>query len=739
MNEDTIITSNAGQFLSLNNINPKNNIELIESINRVFNSYDNPSNNDQILIQESLNNIISCGVFFTFDCLTNSHYYTLTYDETGSSDSVTAGTNNINQKCIYRVKKSKNDVKNKYLKELIKLSNELEILYNNDKLDIEFAFVKIEDELKLYLLQVRPLVINNNDILSSNMLDMYHNKIHKKFEKYFHNKCYDLYGNESILSVMTDWNPAEIIGLKPKQLALSLYKEIITDFIAMLSRKECGYKDLTNHPLLISLINRPYIDTRISFSSLIPKNLNDNSSSKLCNYYLSKLKNNPDLHDKVEFEICFTCNSINLHKKLNILKEHNFSINEIKEINKELVILTNNIVAPEMKRIEKEYDRLKKLEKYKNEILCDKSDKFDTDKIYELTQILKKYGTLPFSNLARFAFIGKSILLSLVEENIISTERYNEFMETVHTISKDMSKDIYLYSIGELSKEIFLGKYGHLRPGTYDITSLRYDEDFDKYFSKEYIDNLKTNPIEENKKVFILTEEERCKINIELKKSNFSNNINADNILEFIKKSIESREYSKFIFSKTLSEILNIIKNLLNIYNISENNGANLDFKIFNEIYSELKLLPIKDMIINNIEHNKNNYKINCKLNLPQLIVDSKEIFEFEYINTKPTFITSKKLQKNIISIDSNSLNVEGIKDKIVCVSNADPGWEWLFSRDIAGLITCYGGMNSHMAIRCQELSLPAVIGCGPEKFNKYNKSEVVEIDCNLELVTVIN
>ena len=144
-------------------------------------------------------------------------------------------------------------------------------------------------------------------------------------------------------------------------------------------------------------------------------------------------------------------------------------------------------------------------------------------------------------------------------------------------------------------------------------------------------------------------------------------------------------------------------------------------------------------MIINNIEHNKNNYKINCKLNLPQLIVDSTEIFEFEYINTKPTFITSKKIQKNIISIDSNSVNVEGIKDKIVCVCNADPGWEWLFSRDIAGLITCYGGMNSHMAIRCQELSLPAVIGCGAEKFNKYNKSKVVEIDCNLELITVIN
>lgn len=740
MNEDTIITSNAGQFLSLNNINSKNSIELVESIKKVFNSYGNPTDNDQILVQESLNNIMSCGVFFTFDCLTNSYYYTLTYDETGSSDSVTAGTDNSNQKCIYRVKNSNNNVKNKYLNELIKLSNELEHLYDNDKLDIEFAFVKNDDNLQLYLLQVRPLVVTNkSNILESNLLQIYHDKIYRKFNKYFQNNCYDLYGNQSYLSVMTDWNPAEIIGLKPKQLALSIYKEIITDFVAMLSRKECGYKDLTNHPLLISLINRPYIDTRISFSSLIPKDLNDLLSDKLCNYYLNKLKNNPDLHDKVEFNICFTCNTINLTKKLSILKEYEFSNDEINEINNELVILTNNIVNPEMKRIEIEYERLDKLEMYKNEILNDKLDKFETDKIYELTEILKKYGTLPFSNLARFAFIGKSILLSFVEENILTNERYNEFMETIHTVSKDMSKDIYLYSIKEISKEEFLSKYGHLRPGTYDITSLRYDEDFEKYFSKEYIDNLKLNKFEEDNNVFILTEDERSKINISLKKSKFSNNVNADNILEFIKKSTESREYSKFIFSKTLSEILKIIKDLLNIYDISEENGSNIDFKIFNEIYSELKLLPIKDIIMNNIEYNLNNYKINCKLNLPQLIVDPKEIIEFKYINTKPTFITSKKIQKNIISIDPNNVNVDGLKDKIVCVCNADPGWEWLFSRDIAGLITCYGGMNSHMAIRCQELSLPAVIGCGPEKFNQYNKSKVIEIDCNLEVVRIIN
>ena len=36
---------------------------------------------------------------------------------------------------------------------------------------------------------------------------------------------------------MPDWNPAEIIGIKPKPLALSLYKGLITDSIWSQQRK----------------------------------------------------------------------------------------------------------------------------------------------------------------------------------------------------------------------------------------------------------------------------------------------------------------------------------------------------------------------------------------------------------------------------------------------------------------------------------------------------------------------
>ena len=45
--------------------------------------------------------------------------------------------------------------------------------------------------------------------------------------------------------------------------------------------------------------------------------------------------------------------------------------------------------------------------------------------------------------------------------------------------------------------------------------------------------------------------------------------------------------------------------------------------------------------------------------------------------------------------------------NKIIFIENADPGYDWLFGLGISGLVTKYGGANSHMAIRCAEFSLP--------------------------------
>ena len=63
-------------------------------------------------------------------------------------------------------------------------------------------------------------------------------------------------------------------------------------------------------------------------------------------------------------------------------------------------------------------------------------------------------------------------------------------------------------------------------------------------------------------------------------------------------------------------------------------------------------------------------------------------------------------------------------------IKNADPGYDYIFNYGIKGLITQYGGANSHMAIRCLEYSIPAAIGVGNIKFENLKKSKKIIIDC---------
>lgn len=79
------------------------------------------------------------------------------------------------------------------------------------------------------------------------------------------------------------------------------------------------------------------------------------------------------------------------------------------------------------------------------------------------------------------------------------------------------------------------------------------------------------------------------------------------------------------------------------------------------------------------------------------------------------------------------------LTNKIVCIKSADPGYDYLFSKNIGGLITCYGGANSHMTIRCAELGIPAVIGCGESMFAKYKKANTLTIDAANKQVKIIS
>jgi hypothetical protein len=709
--EDMRSNSYAGKFESVADVILSHKA-LDEAILKVIQSYGNEiSKDDEVFIQPMLKGVSMSGVVFTADMDTLAPYYIINYDESGSTSSVTSGLGE-NLKTAVIFKEYRYDT-NPKIKQLLAVCRECEEVFGNPFLDIEFAFV----DATLYILQVRAIVETNKESLCGiNFRDTLE-KLHKKIMKLntLHPK---LLGSKTLFGVMPDWNPAEIIGMKPKHLALSLYKEIITDEIWAYQRNNYGYRNLRSFPLLVSFLGVPYIDVRISFNSFIPKNLHDTIASKLAEHYLEELSLNKNHHDKVEFEIVYSCYYFGLEKKLEKLKEKGFSANEIKRIEFELLELTNTVVDSENGLYKKDLQKIEILQEKYEQIVT--SDLSVIDKIYWLLEDCKRYGTLPFAGVARAAFVAVQFLNSFVEENILTDEERDQFYNSIETISKQLSRDK-----ANTSQEEFLQKYGHLRPGTYDICSSRYDEAYGEYFSDLNSEGLCSN--------FAFSKEQRQKIEKMIIQSGIK--INSRELITFIQEAIEGREYAKFVFTKHLSKVISLVEVFGKKLGYSKDDLAYLDIQTIKNLYATLDHRDVKDIFNTDIEKNKTFYQYTQAIKLPSLIINAEDIYSFVLKKEEANFVTLKSVTAQVADLQNKS----DCREKIVCIKSADPGYDYLFSQNIKGLITCYGGANSHMAIRCAELGIPAVIGCGEKMFCRYKKANFLQINAASKLVTVIS
>lgn len=724
--EDTLTTSNAGGFISITNIDATDFKSVSNAIEKVIASYNSNDLENQVLVQPMLQNVAICGVVFTADLDTLAPYYIVNYDESGSLDAVTGG-NKGDLKTYIKFKSSPYQCSDLRIEKLIYSCIECEKLFDNEFLDIEFAFT---DKNELIILQVRPIVQNNKLNLSRLDLENTLKKVEKKLLKISYSYP-NLLGDRAIYGVMPDWNPAEIIGKKPKNLALSLYKELVTDKVWAYQRDNYGYRNLRSHPLMMSFLGVPYIDVRVSFNSFIPKDLDDKIAYKLVNYYLNKLAENTDQHDKVEFEIVFSCYYLGLADKLKELLKLDFNVNEIKRIEFALLNLTNKIIHFDSGHFQNDLKKIGVLEEKFLEI--NNSKLALIDKIYFLIENCKRYGTLPFAGIARAAFVAVQILKSLVATNLISENEYHLFLNSLNTVSKQLTNDVDALLSDNLSKDEFIKKYGHLRPGTYDITSLNYEEGFNNYFK---INKSKiTKSIENTDNIFRFSSNQIQTIDIALKENGIL--IDANALVEFIKAAVEAREYSKFVFTRTLSYILKLIEDLGERFDIARDDLAYLDIQTLLQLYASINHLEVRDVFIEEINTNKKLYEFTTAVKMPNLILNQKDIYEYFLEDGEPNFVTLNNVEAKIVL--EEDIKSQDLSGAIVLVKSADPGYDFLFARNIGGLITQYGGANSHMAIRCAELNIPAVIGAGENNFKNWQKANILFIDAANKLVKIIS
>ena len=260
--EDQENQSLAGSFKSVAGVD--DDAKLFEAIETVIDSFHGGTDGDQVFIQPMLQNILFSGVLFTWDPNTGGPYYVVNYAYDDSADQITSGAQGEG-KTFYHHHLSPIDAPDELI-DVISLAREIEEVCGPKPLDVEFAKTA---HGTLYLLQVRHLV-GENWFVDVNRHRQSIDRIANKVSVTSAPHPY-LAGETSMFGIMPDWNPAEIIGVRPKPFALSLYRDLITDATWAYQRGNYGYRNLRSMPLMMSFHGLPYIDVRVSFNSLSPK------------------------------------------------------------------------------------------------------------------------------------------------------------------------------------------------------------------------------------------------------------------------------------------------------------------------------------------------------------------------------------------------------------------------------------------------------------------------------------
>ena len=317
MDEDSSENSQAGVYDSVLNMNISKIHDFICGVEKVFASYIKRNNDieiQEIIVQEMINNTSMSGVVLTHELNTGAPYYVINYDDqTGFTNTVTSGEGNYANRTLFIHRGSTNSLRSERFLVLVKAIKELEMILKTEFIDLEFG---LKSDFKLFLFQARPISTKSNwnrgiaKKINKELLGI------EKFVRTRFSKQNNISRDPSVLGQMPDWNPAEMIGRVPRALSFSLYSTLITNKAWRDARKIMKYNIPDGQPLMLSIAGQPFIDTRLSFLSYLPSDLPKNMVDKICNKCLDRLKKNPELHDKIEFEIAITAFTFDIDEKI---------------------------------------------------------------------------------------------------------------------------------------------------------------------------------------------------------------------------------------------------------------------------------------------------------------------------------------------------------------------------------------------------------------------------------------
>ena len=690
--EDQMHASRAGEFCTVLNVAPDG---LAQAMDRVAQSMPGHPQ-DHLLVQQMVSAPRFVGVASSHRIADGAPWYCieLAHDDTAA---VTGGRATGRQVAVARDSLA---VAMPALggaeRAALALLSEVEGLVGPVPLEMEFALTASgSDALQAQLLQVRPLATARHWPAAQSVRSPVRLPSLEFLQQA--DALAQVAGDRTVLSLMSDWNPAELIGAHPRPLALSLFQALIADGVWWQARAGLGYAPVPQKTvgLLQVLQGRPFVDVRRSANSLLPARLPPSTRQVLVNHWLSWLDREPALHDKVEFQVFRTVRDFAPPGTLGHVAVPGLSPQAAAQWEAALGVLTARVMdmrpsAP--------------LASLNAGIAALERDELAGQTASRLLQRCR-HGTAAFAAIARIAFAAEAQLRSAVQRGALSPDRALALRAAARSSPTHAAHPAVAV--------------GHLRPGTFDITQPTWSAEADREASAHGAAH-RAQPFS------LVPQEVRA---LEALAAEVGLPFGAGPWVHWVQLAASSREWGKFVFSRHLSAALEAIAAQAVAVGLDREQMSWLTLAQWRQGRA---MAPAARALhwARCAEQAKAEHQWQAGLITGPVLRAQQDRYVADSLGALPNFVGTRVARGPLIVLnDQQPRPRAALHGAIVLVSQADPGFDWLFDHGIVGLMTQWGGANSHMAIRCAEFGLAAAIGCGSAVYARALSAASATID----------
>jgi len=676
--EDHVRYSQAGRFLTRLDVDSTDAAALAAAIDAVFASYGPAHGRDELFIQAMVASRLAV-VAATHAIEDGADYYAFSLATGARTDAVTRG--DVAVRTVYLAHEAPEPAQDD-LARLHSALLELRLHCGTQPLEAEMVL----HEQRVVLLQVRPLlrrVASPSGALRRRLLAREQPRLLRAMPS-----CV---GEQRVLALMPDWNTAELLGSHPRPLALSLFQHVIGIDAWHRARRVLGYRRLHEVPLVQPVAGRPYVDVRASANSLLPQALPADHAARLVDAWQQRLIDQPHLHDRYEFAIAQTCVDFDFDAQWRERYADVLDTAALAHYRTALQSITARCLAPAT--LAAGLARLQRLD----------APRHRPDDLAATCERLPRDAGFAFALIARLAFVHEALLRSAVARGALRAERVLELQRSCRSVTRDFL-------------DAGAQHYGFLRAGTFEITTPALGR----------LDCIDVPALDPCAPPFVPDPTESRALARLLDEAGYA--LSPLQWLHGYCRTREAREYAKYRLSAAVSQCIDAIAAHGAQHGLSRETLSWLDLP------TACAALDAGAFVQASAAASM--HAADAALRLPTVFDPRTSLQQVEIAAGTPSFVGSTRVAAPLLRVDMPTLPASVRPGAIIAIASADPGYDWIFARQPAGLITAFGGPNSHMAIRCAELGVPAVLGLGLERWSRLSQASHLDIDTRTLAVT---